>query len=190
MIQKQVQLNGPFGSPKMGPIKHLQTEINDGGIHPDQSILESKLLFPNLHLNPTAIKEPQEELLIEFPGTMFIGIGQGRMRGSSDPQMPKLPFTTSKASTNLTKRMGTSQLTKQHGDELTPTGESFSMTLCLSHRNQLLKLQTRKQLQQLAKYATKSIHKWPSFICGIWDRFNLPQIKGRAQFFKSYFGQD
>jgi hypothetical protein len=51
--------------------------------------------------------------------------------------------------TNLTKRMGTSQLTKQHGDELTPTGESFSMTLCLSHRNQLLKLQTRKQLQQL-----------------------------------------
>jgi hypothetical protein len=26
---------------------------------------------------------------------------------------------------------------------------------------------TRKQLQQLAKYATKSIHKWPSFKCGI-----------------------
>jgi hypothetical protein len=50
MIQKQVQLNGPFGSPKMGPIKHFQTEINDGGIHP-------------------------EELLIEFLGTMLIGIG-------------------------------------------------------------------------------------------------------------------
>jgi hypothetical protein len=31
----------------------------------------------------------------------------------------------------------------------------------------MLKVHTRKQLQQLAKYATKSIHKWPSFKCGI-----------------------
>jgi len=30
----------------------------------------------------------------------------------------------------------------------------------------------------------------PPLSVGFLDRFNLPQIKGRAQFFKSYFGQD
>jgi hypothetical protein len=63
--------------------------------------------------------------------------------------------------------MGPTQLAEEHGDKLVPTRISFNMTFCLSDGDQMLKLHPRKQLQQLAKYATKSIHKWPSFKCGI-----------------------
>jgi hypothetical protein len=63
--------------------------------------------------------------------------------------------------------MGAAQLAKQHSHKLTPTSEPFGMTFCLGGHDQMLKVHTRKQLQQLAKYATKSIHKWPSFKCGI-----------------------
>ena len=70
--------------------------------------------------------------------------------------MPKcfnFPLTASKASGNLTEGMGAAQLAEEHGHKLVPTRESFSMTFCLSDRDQMLKLHTRKQLQQLAKYA-------------------------------------
>ncbi len=40
----------------------------------------------------------------------------------------------------------------------------------------------------MAEYATKSIHKWPSFKCEIgFGRLNLPHLKGRAYFFKKLF---
>jgi hypothetical protein len=37
---------------------------------------------------------------------------------------------------------------------------------------QLLKFETRKQLQPLTEYATKSVHRRPSFVC---DRVSSPQ---------------
>ena len=72
------------------------TEINDGRIHPNQPILESKLLLSHLDLNLTPIKEFPKDFLVEFPGTVLIGIGQGRMGRSGNSQMPQLPFTTPK----------------------------------------------------------------------------------------------
>ena len=98
---------------------------------------------------------------------MLVSIGQSGVTRSRNAQMFQLPLAASKASGNLTEGMGAAQLAKQHGYKLSPTSKSFSMTFCLGDRDQMLKLQTRKQLQQLAKYATKSIHKWPSFKCEI-----------------------
>jgi hypothetical protein len=63
--------------------------------------------------------------------------------------------------------MGSAQLAEEHGHKLLPTRKSFGVPFCLRDGHQLLELHTRKQLQQLAKYATKSIHQWPSFICEI-----------------------
>jgi hypothetical protein len=146
MIQEQMQFDGSFGPPKVSPIKHRQTQINDGRIHPDQFILKPKLLLPDLDLNPASVEEFQEDMLVEVPGTMFVGISQRGMTGSTDAQMFEFAFATSEPSGNLSERMSPSQLTEEHGHKLAPTGESFGITFCLGHFNQMLKLQTRKQL--------------------------------------------
>jgi hypothetical protein len=61
--------------------------------------------------------------------------------------------------------MGSTQLAEEHGDKLAPAGESSGVTFGLGFFHSVLKLDSRKQLQELAKYATEFIHRWPSFIC-------------------------
>jgi hypothetical protein len=137
-------------------------QINGARIHADQFVFEPELSLPH-DLGTALPKELKENLLIELPWAVLIGISQGGTGRSSNAQMLHLALTASKAPRNLTKGMGPAQLTEEHGYKLAPTRESFGMTFCLSDRDPMLKLHTRKQLQQLAKYATKSIHKWPSF---------------------------
>jgi hypothetical protein len=162
-----MKFDGSFGSPELGPIKHLQTQINGTGIHADQFILEPEFPLSDFDLNPAPVKEFDKDMLVQLPGAVSVGIGQRRMARSCNTQMLQLPLAASKASGNLTEGMGPTQLTEQHRNKLGPTRKPFGMTFCLGDRNQLLELHSRKELQQLAKYATKSIHKWPSFKCEI-----------------------
>jgi hypothetical protein len=54
-----------------------------------------------------SFKEPKKHLLIQFPGTMLVGIGQGRVTGSGDAQVFQFPLTASKTSGDLSEGMGT-----------------------------------------------------------------------------------
>jgi hypothetical protein len=146
VIQKKMKLDGSFGSPELGPIKHLQAQINGGRIHADQFVFKPERFLPD-DLGTAPVKELKENLFIELPWTVLIGISQGGMARSRNAQMLQLPLAASKTSGNLTESMGAAQLAKQHGHKLAPTGESFTMTLGLSDRDQVLKLRTRKQLQ-------------------------------------------
>jgi hypothetical protein len=145
VIQKKMKLDGSFGAPKLGPIKYSQAQINGGRIHADQFVFKPELSLPN-NLDTASFKELKENLLIELPWTVLIGISQGGMARSSNAQMFQLTLAASKASGNLTEGMGAAQLAKQHGHKLAPTSESFGMTFCLSDRDQVLKFRTRKQL--------------------------------------------
>jgi len=162
-----MKLDGSFGLSELGPIKHFQAQINGARIHADQFVLEPEFPLSDFDLNPAAIKEFDKDALVQLPGAVSVGIGQSGMARSRNAQMFQLSLAASKASGNLTEGMGPTQLAEEHGYKLGPTREPFGMTFCLGNRNQLLELQSRKELQQLAKYATKPVHKWPSFICEI-----------------------
>jgi hypothetical protein len=162
-----MEFDGSFGPPELGPIKHLQAQIHGARIHTDQSVFEPELSLSGFDLNPAPVKQLHEDMLIQLPGAVLIGIGQRGMARSRNAQVFQLPLAASKASGNLTERMGPAQLAEKHRDKLIPTREFLDMTFCLRDRNQLLEFQSRKQLQQLAKYATKSIHQWPSLNCAI-----------------------
>jgi hypothetical protein len=61
---------------------------------------------------------------------MFVGVGQrGASRSRGQTQVTKLSFAGGQASANLAQRLGMSQLTKEHGDELSPTTETSGMSL-------------------------------------------------------------
>jgi len=141
-----MKLDGSFGPPELGPIKDFQAQIDGGRIHTDQFVFKPQRSLPD-DLDTASFKDLMENLLVELPGTVLIGISQGGMAWSSNAQMFQLPLTASKTSGNLTERMGAAQLAKQHSHKLAPTRKSFGMTLCPCDRNQMLKLQTRKQLQ-------------------------------------------
>jgi hypothetical protein len=146
MVQKKVKLDGSFGPPESGPVKYFQAQIKGGRIHAHQFVFKPKPSLPN-DLDTASFKELKEDLLIQFPWTVFIGISQGGMARSSNAQMFQLTLTAPKASANLTQRMGPTQLAKQHGHELPPTSESLGMTFRLCEGDPMLKLHTRKQLQ-------------------------------------------
>jgi hypothetical protein len=158
MVQKKVQFDRSFGAAEMSPVKHLQTQIDNRGIHADQSILEPKLPLPDADLTPASIKEFHKDKLIKFPRAMLIGIGQSGMAGRPDTQMFEFTFTASQTSGNLPERMGSPQLAEQHGHKLAPRTESSGMTFGFRLLDHPLELPTGKQLQYLAEHATIRIH--------------------------------
>jgi hypothetical protein len=145
MIQKQVKLDGSLGLAELGPIKHGQTQINGARIHTDQFVLEPER-FLDSHLPLASFQKPKKHLLIQFPGTVFIRIGQGGAAGSRETKMLQLPFTASQPSGNLPEGMGTAQLTKEHGHKLAPAAKSSGMSFGFRFFHGLKKLGFGKEL--------------------------------------------
>jgi len=87
-----------------------------------------------------------KDSLVELPGPMLIGISQSGPTGSGDAQVFQFAFTASQPSGNLPERMGSTQLTEEHGDKLAPASEPSDMALSFCFHNGLLELDSRKQL--------------------------------------------
>lgn len=93
----------------------------------EELIFEPEFLL-SIDLAPNVGEETEEDLLIQLPGAMGVGIGQGGMAGGSDAQMFQFSLTASKASGNLPERMGAAQLTEVHGHKLAPAGKPSGMS--------------------------------------------------------------
>jgi hypothetical protein len=50
-------------------------------------------------------------------------------------------------------------MTEEHGDELAPAAEPSGMAFCPSLFDDMLEFRSWKELQKLAKHATKPIHR-------------------------------
>ena len=93
---------------------------------------------------------------------MLIRLRQRRSLRRADAQVLQLPLTAPQPVDDLPQRLRPAQLTEQHADKLAPARKSLCVTLCIMFLHHPVKLYTRKQLQQLAEYATKYIHVEPS----------------------------
>jgi hypothetical protein len=99
-----------------------------------------------MNLALTSAQQLQKEPLVELPGAMFIGIGQGGATGSGNPKMLQFTLTASQTTYDFPERMGLTQLAEEHGDKLAPAGESSGVTFGLGFFHSVLKLDSRKQL--------------------------------------------
>jgi len=93
-----------------------------------------------------SFEELHKDSLVELPGPVLVGISQGGTTGGADAQMFQFAFTASQPSGNLPKRMGSAQLTEEHGHKLAPTREPSGMAFSFCFHNGLLELDSRKQL--------------------------------------------
>src|ERR1039458_10297645 len=94
------------------------------------------------------------------PSSDLIGVGQGGSPGCHrHPQMLQLPLATRQAAANLAQRMRLSQLAKQHGSELAPTGETPRVPFSLVLLDRLFEIPAREQLQHLRENAAYFVHR-------------------------------
>jgi len=94
VIQKQMEFDRSFGPSEPCPVKDTQAQIDRGRVEADQFVLKTKFLSPS-DLHPTAFEQLEKNFLIEFPGTVSIGISQGGAIGRRDAQMFQFALTAS-----------------------------------------------------------------------------------------------
>src|ERR1700741_957870 len=157
VIQNQVQLRRAFGLLVLGPVKHGGAEVDEGTVDAQQWIAKTETVSCPCCLLATS-KQNAENLLIQLPGPVLIGIGErGFVGRPSNAEMLQFSFATRQPAANLAQRTSLPQLAKQHGHELAPAGKSAGMALCTGLSNCLFKFQARKELQQLRKNAAYSV---------------------------------
>jgi hypothetical protein len=129
----------------MSPVKHAQTQINGRRVETDQFVFETERLCPRTFLsNP--FKQMQEDLLVKLPGTMGIGIGQRGSTRGRNAQVLEFSFAAPQTTGDFSQRMGSAQLTEEHGDKLAPAGKPSGMSFSFSLFHGFLELDSRKQL--------------------------------------------
>src|ERR1035438_480002 len=102
---------------------------------------------------------------------VFVGIGQGgTARRSENPHMHQSPQAAAQAVTDLAQRIGASQLTEQHGDELRPAGKAFGGTLSSVLLYEYGELGSRKVMEQLIKQAC-DLYDWVALLWAAFGEF-------------------
>src|ERR1019366_2095248 len=137
-------------------------QVDDAPVQAHQLVFETELLPPALVLHQFLAFEHgfSETLLDQFPRPMLIGVGQrGSLGCHRHPQMLQLPLATRQAAANLAQRMRLSQLAKQHGHELAPTGETPRVPFSLVLLDRLFEIPAREQLQHLRENAAYFVHR-------------------------------
>src|SRR5258706_6437037 len=141
-----MQLDPAFGAPEFGPVVDLRAQVNQTAVQTQQLVFKTELFLWSYRLL-TFLQQRFEHTLIQLPGTVRIGIGQGGFLGSLwYPQMFQFAFTAGQSSANLAQGLSPSQLAKQHRHKLSPTGKSPGMTLGLVLPHRQLELGARKSL--------------------------------------------
>src|ERR1017187_8815162 len=159
VVQQQVQLDRALRPAVFGPVEHAHRQVDDAPVQAHQLVLETELLPPALAGDqfPAFEQGLLEHRLVQLPRSMLIGIGQrGLLRRYRYSQVLQLSFAARQTAANLAQRMRASQLAKQHGHELAPTGETSRVALGFVLLDGLFEIPARKQLQYLRKNAAYS----------------------------------
>jgi hypothetical protein len=116
-----MEFNGPFGLTEVGPGKQAQTKVHCGGIETEQLVLETEFLLFDGALAAAEVSQMEKNVLIKFPGTVGINIGQCAFgRGGTQSQMTQFTAGYGKSIANLSQTLCLGQLAEKHGHILIP----------------------------------------------------------------------
>ncbi len=73
MIEEEVELDRSLGLSEGCPVEKGGAELDNGGIKAEKLVFEAELLFPRGN-GLTLSQQLVEYLLVELPGSFFIGI--------------------------------------------------------------------------------------------------------------------
>jgi hypothetical protein len=88
VVQQQMQLDRALPLAILGPVEHGCRQLDDAAVQTYQLILEAELPAPVSRLRLSLLQQLHENRLVEFPGRVGVGIGQGRfLRRGADAQL-------------------------------------------------------------------------------------------------------
>ena len=101
-----MQFQGSLGPLVDGPVERRQTQFDHRGVDGQQFVLESELAFVILSLVLTSAQNSLEDILIELPWPVLIGVSQCRTsRGAVHAQVLQLPLAGGQAAGDLSQRL-------------------------------------------------------------------------------------
>ena len=180
MIQQDVSFDAALGPAELGPREQRQAQRNGGRVQRQQFILEAELVFARTQA--LLVAKPRqgslEQILEQRRGPVLIGIGQRGAAGSfGNAQVHQSAEAAGQAVTNLAERIGTAELAKQHGDELSPAAKTLGGVLGAVFLHQRGELSTGKMLEQLIEKTRTCTIDWPS----LWAAFGEAPRQGMAR---------
>jgi len=149
VVEEQMELDGSLRSPKLGPIEDRDAQVDDRRVEREKAPVESESVLRRVH--PAAIAETDEQVPVEGPGPVLIGVRERRAGGSRDPEVAQLAFGRGQAVADLAKRLRPPEMAEEHRDELLPAGEPSGVTFGAMHARNLFEFQPRKELEKLAE---------------------------------------
>jgi len=125
-----MQFHRTLGTPELCSGEHAQAQRDGGAVQRKQLVLESELPLPSRYGASVPVQQEIEQIPVHLPWTVRIGIGKSRFsRKILKTKMPHLPRTTGKTPAYLPDTLCLGQLTKQHGNKMSPGTVPFGMTL-------------------------------------------------------------
>jgi hypothetical protein len=106
VIQREVQLHGPFGPPERRPGEDLGAQVDHTGVDRQQLVLEAELLL-RADGGLAAPEELAEDLLVELPGAMFVRIGERALGRRGDAPVRQPALAAGQPAADLAERMRT-----------------------------------------------------------------------------------
>ena len=132
VVQQQVQLEGAFGALNLRPVKHRHAQVDDAGIKTEQAVFEPKLVASGgqPELSTALAEQLLEDGFEQLPGPLPVGVGKrGALGRCRQAEVLELALGRGQPATDLAQRVGLAELTKQHGHELAPAGETAQVAV-------------------------------------------------------------
>ena len=159
MIEQAMQLHRALGTGELRPGKQRKTQLDDGGVQRQQLVAKPQLVAGPIRESLHLPQQRVEELCIELPGAVFVGIGQRAALGRFlHPEVDKLPQTAAQAPADLPQRLGLGELGEEHGDELVPAPEAFGVPFSSMSPHDLFEFEPREEAQQLTEETGGAYH--------------------------------
>jgi hypothetical protein len=141
VVEEKMDFHGAFGGAVLGPVEDLGAEVNDGAVQTVEFAGDQQRgLGMGGEFGAEMVQQGEKEILIDLPGAVLIGVGQGGMFGGfGDAEMDQFAFAGLESFVDFAEALGLAELTEEHGDELVPTAETAGVAFALMAANDLFK---------------------------------------------------
>lgn len=150
-----MDFDGTLGGAVLGPVEDLGAEVDDGAVQAIEFAgVQQRGLGVGRQFGAEVVQQIQEQILIDFPRAVLIGVGQrGVFGGFTDAEMDQFAFAGLEAFVDFAEALGLAELAEEHSDELVPAAETAGVAFALMAADDLFKHRPGDQMKKLAENA-------------------------------------
>src|SRR5215813_7728143 len=161
-VEQRMELHCGFAASELSPRKKRQTQIDDGGVHRIDGLLQFQTKgFIRIQLTSFRYQE-LGEVGVDPPIAHVIRMRERIARNSTaNTHVIQLGGSSSQTRFNISKTLAISQLCKSHCQKLIPRRKALDFVIAAVSLNTQTKFIARNKVHQLRKDRLTSVHRRP-----------------------------